>query len=259
VVAALQQALSAQHFKALVVAVGGAAAGVDLAQAAFLGANSHRRAVHIAQGGNGRVGQHRAGGAEPGGFVAIGAQNPAKHIEVMDQHVAKDAARGLDVLGRRCARVAAGDDEHLGVADLACVHAGAGGVKRGVKAALKTQHAGHARSLHGGGAGLSAGDGQIHRLFAKNMLAGGGGAGDQIAVGVGGRADGHYVYGFVGKHFFNTYSLRAVFLRQLIGVLRHGVAHVFKLDAGQRSKVGSVNAANAARAKNCNVLHEVSE
>lgn len=127
--------VGAQHLKALVVAIRSTSRGVDLAQAALLRADGDGRAVHVARGSDGGVGQHRAGGAEPGGFVAIGAENPAEHVEVMNQHVAEDAARYLDVFGRWCTGVAAGDDQHFGVADLAFVHAHAGFVERGVKTA----------------------------------------------------------------------------------------------------------------------------
>ena len=74
----------------------------------------------------------------------------------MDQHVAEDAAGLLDVVHRRGAGVAAGDDQHLGVADFARVQAAAGFVEGGVEAALETDHAAHAGGGHRLGDGFCA-------------------------------------------------------------------------------------------------------
>src|SRR5205823_8843977 len=49
------------------------------------------------------------------GFVA---QDPAENIEVVNQHVLEDAAGDLDVIHGRRAGIAAGDQEHLRLADL---------------------------------------------------------------------------------------------------------------------------------------------
>jgi hypothetical protein len=68
-----------------------------------------------------RVGQHAAGGVH-GRRVVV--EDPAEDVEVVDQHVAEDAARALQVLDWRRARVAARDDQHLGRADLAAHRAG---------------------------------------------------------------------------------------------------------------------------------------
>ena len=45
------------------------------------------------------------------------AEQPARHVEVVDRHVAEDAARPPDVVDRRRARVARGDVDHLDRAD----------------------------------------------------------------------------------------------------------------------------------------------
>ena len=39
------------------------------------------------------VGQHRGRGTQPFGLITIGAENPAEHIQIVNQHVAEDAAR----------------------------------------------------------------------------------------------------------------------------------------------------------------------
>ena len=48
----------------------------------------------------------------------------AGHVEVVDGHVAEEAARDLDVLDRRRRRIAAGDHDLLELADLAGLDAG---------------------------------------------------------------------------------------------------------------------------------------
>ena len=121
----------------------------------------------------------------------------------MDQHVAKNTARFFDVFGRWRAGVAAGDDQHFGVADVARRKASAGLIEGRVEAALKTDHAGHASGLDRLGAGLGARDGEVHRLLAKNMLTRSGGAGDQVAVGRCRRANGDGVDLLVGQNRLN--------------------------------------------------------
>jgi hypothetical protein len=95
------------------------------------------------------------------------------------------------------------------------LHAHAGFVERGVKPALETNHAGHTGGLYSSTAGLGTGHRQVNRLLAKNMFARLGGTGDEVAVRVGGRRDGHHVYAGVGKHRVDSGDLRAVLLSQL--------------------------------------------
>ena len=78
VVAALQHAGGANDFKALVVTVSGTACGVDLAESTLDGLDGDCRAVKVPGLPNGRVGQAGASGAEPGGFVAIAAQESSE-------------------------------------------------------------------------------------------------------------------------------------------------------------------------------------
>ena len=254
-VAALKKAGGAQHLKALVVTVGGAAGGVDLAQAALLCADRHGGAVVITGSLDRRVGQHRGGSAEPGGFVAVGAQNPAEYVQVMNQHVAEYATRGLDVLHRRRAGVAAGDDQHFGCADFTSSQTAAGVVEGGIKTALKADHAGYARGLDGFAAGNGACHRKVHRLFTEDVLAGSGGAGNQVAVGVGGRADGDGVNALVGQYGLDGGNFGTMLLCQLGSRCGYRVAHVLERHAAQGGQVGRVDATNAAGAKNCNIFH----
>jgi hypothetical protein len=62
-----------------------------------------------------------------------------------------------------------------------------------VEAALEADHAGHTGGLHRAGARAHPRDRQIDRLLAEDVLAGCGGAADQVAVRIGRRRDGHHV------------------------------------------------------------------
>jgi len=163
----------------------------------------------------------------------------------------------IDVLRPAGARVTAGDDEHLGVADLAAVHAGAGFVEGGVEAALEADHAGHAGRLHRFTAGNGARHRQVHRLLAEDVLAGGGGAGDQVGVGGGGRGDGDHVDRRVGQHGLDGRDLRAELLGERAGAVADRVADELELHARQVGEVGGVDAADATGTEDGDVFHGV--
>ena len=104
-VAGLQHALRAEHFEALVVAVGGTARGVDLRQLAAGCAQRHRGCVGVVRlRRDRRIGQGAGGRINRLGFFA---EDPAEDVEVVNQHVLEDAARALQVFDRWRARVAA--------------------------------------------------------------------------------------------------------------------------------------------------------
>src|ERR1700676_2874872 len=103
VISRLQHAFAAEDLEALIVTVGGAAAGVDLREAAATGANGHCGGIDIADACNRRVREATAG-REQGQRLVI--EYPAENIEVVDQHVLEDASRRAEVFGGRRSRVA---------------------------------------------------------------------------------------------------------------------------------------------------------
>jgi hypothetical protein len=115
------RALRAQHLDALVVAVGGAARVGDGALAAGGGAQDDVHAVEVAAPADLGVDQN-GGGGEHG--LHLLAEQPAGHVEVVDRHVAEDAARALDVVVGRRAGVARGQRHHLDRTDPAVVDRG---------------------------------------------------------------------------------------------------------------------------------------
>ncbi len=169
VVARLQHALAAQDLEALVVTVGGAAAGVDLREPSAARADRHRRRIDVAGRLDRRIGQAAAGRVDGRGLVV---ENPAEDVEVVDQHVLEDAAGDLDVIDRRRAGIAAGDDQHFRLADLAGVDARLQRGERRIVAALEADQAGHAGALHRFRGADRAREIEIDRLFAEDRLAG---------------------------------------------------------------------------------------
>ena len=99
------------------------------------------------------------------------AQEEAGGVEVVDGHVAEDAAGDLDVLRRRGGRVAADDGQLLDVADPAGLDRGAGGGEAGVEAAVEAEHDGDRDGVELGLGGLDVLHVQGDRLLAQHRLA----------------------------------------------------------------------------------------
>ena len=116
----LEHALLAEGFDPLVVAVTAAAAVVDVDQSAGGGPHDDHRGVDIAHFLDGRVDQVAAHGLN----LDDVAGQIARHVEVVDRHVAEQPAGALDVLGRRRGGVAAGDDDLLQLAQFAGLRCG---------------------------------------------------------------------------------------------------------------------------------------
>ncbi len=134
-VSCLEHAGAAQHFEALVVAVGGASSGVDLAEPAFASSNGYGSGVNIARLAYGRIHQTAPGGMDTDGFIL---ENPTEEIEIVNEHVLVNPAGDLDVGHGRRAGVSAGDQQSLRFADFSSVETGFERRKGGIEAALKT-------------------------------------------------------------------------------------------------------------------------
>jgi hypothetical protein len=217
---------------------------MPLAQSAALRADRDRRRIDIARIRNGRVGEAVARRVKRLGFVL---ENPAKDVEVVNQHVLEDAARTPDVLDGRCARIAARHGEHLGRADLARIDPRLQRGERRIEASLKADHAHHASGIDGPRARLRALHRQVGGLFAKNMLAGGRRTFDELGVRVGARADHARANRAVRERGIGLDGLRAVLAGERLGGLPVHVDDVLEPRAGLPGEVGCVNTADAAR------------
>jgi hypothetical protein len=86
------------HLHALVVAVGGAARIRDLRDASARRLHQHRGGIDVAGFTDRLVHQCRA---ERKDFDRLLRQQEARHVEIMDHHVAEESARAFHIVERR--------------------------------------------------------------------------------------------------------------------------------------------------------------
>ena len=187
-VAGGEQSLRAMHLDALVVAIGGAARIGDLGDPAGRGLEQHGGGIDVAGLADGRIDQIGADGMD---LDRLLAEQEARHVEIVDHHVAIETAGALDIAHRRRAGIARQDGDQLDAAGLAgrdaAVHIG----EARIEAAVEADHQlalGRGDDLQ---AGLDARRIEADRLLAEDGLAGLDGALDEIGMGVGRRADGN--------------------------------------------------------------------
>ena len=99
------------------------------------------------------------------------AEQETGHVEVVDGHVPEDAAGLGDIAGGRRGRIPADDRDLLHGADLAGRGAGLNLGKPGVEAAVEPDHHGGRALAEGGDAVIHAGQVQVDRLLAHDLLA----------------------------------------------------------------------------------------
>ena len=174
------------HLDALVVAIGGATRVGDDGLLAGRGFEDDADGVEIAGIADLLVDQHRGMGADGNRFLA---EQEARHVEVVDGHVAKNAAGAGDVVERRRTRIARRYGDHLDIADGAVVDRLADRGEMRIEAAVEADHQHSIGLLDHGQAFFDALDVEIDRLLAEDRLAGPGETLDEIGVGVGRRAD----------------------------------------------------------------------
>ena len=68
------------------------------------------------------------------------AEQEARHVEIVDHHVAKETAGALDIAHRRRGGIARQDGDHLDVADLAGVDAALQVGEARIEAAVEGDH-----------------------------------------------------------------------------------------------------------------------
>ena len=177
---------------ALVISIRGAAGIGDLRQRPTGGAQHDHGSVYVPRRADGGIDQHRGGGIN---LDRLLIQQVARHIEVVDHHVAEQPAGAGDVGERRRRRIAAGDREQLQPPDLTGpqpVVEGAGArSKRRLKPTISLMLARATTSRHPRTRAAL----RSNRFFAEYRLAGGGGAFDQVGMGGRGRADHHRIGG----------------------------------------------------------------
>jgi len=160
------------------------------------------------------------------------AHEEAGQVEVVDRHVAEQAARALDVGRRRRGGVAADDGDDLEVADIAAADAPLEFGEVGVEAAVEADHQRRLVLLHHLEGLLDGADVERHRLFAHDRLAGVGGCLDLLGMEAGGRADQDGIDVLRCHDLVDAGDLGAVFLSQCLGCGGHGVGDIGHLRLG---------------------------
>src|SRR6218665_877875 len=254
-VVVLQHAGRSQDLEAVVVAVAGLTAAVDVALLARGGLHDdHQRVVVVELFHQGLV-DHAAGlGID---LDRLFAQQETGHVEIVDRHVAEDAARMLHVITRWQARVAAGNDPLTHLADVARVDGAAQLDVAGVEAAVEGHHdlGLELVQLFDGFVGL--GQVVVHRLFAQHRLACARRFQHQLGVRVRRGADHHRVDIVTGDGGVGAVGVFAFqFLRQGLASGWKRIGNHNQLREGVGGDVGCVNLANAASTKNCDSNHD---
>lgn len=251
-VARLRHALRTQGFDALIVTVAGAAAVADLTEPARRGFQGHHGAVHIARGGDRRIDVTGRHGADLHGLFA---EQPARHVEVVNHHILKQTARCAHIVDRGRARVAAGDREHFQPADGRPID---GLFQRGelrIEAPVKPQRANHTGGLDEGPAAFGPGQVEIERFFAKNRFARPGAAFDQFGMSSGRTGDNHRVDLRVRQGLVGAGDGRAVPIGQPLCRGLTDIDDILYLHGGVLRGRGGVYGADAAGAKDTDPDH----
>src|SRR5690606_30876210 len=146
----------------------------------------HDRGVDVADGAD-RVADERR--AEREELDRLLPHQPADTVEVVDDHVAEEAAGAREIVGRGRLRIAHRVVDHLDAADAAGLDVLPGGLIATIEVPLKADLHANAGPLDGGDGLVGGGEIEGDRLLGEDVLAGRGGGDDAGRVGVGGRGD----------------------------------------------------------------------
>ncbi len=117
------------------------------------------------------------------------AEQEARHVEIVDHHVAEQAAGARNIADRRRPRVARQNGDEFDIADLALRDPRLQGAEMQIETPVEADHQRRAGLVHDIEAGPDAVRGKVDRLFAEDRLAGPSSLLDEIRVGIGRRAD----------------------------------------------------------------------
>lgn len=249
-----QGAVAARGLQALVIAGGAVAVVDDRGHRAGGGLEGDDGGVEVA-GGLDVLVEVLAHGVD----LDDVAQEEAGHVEVVDRHVAEDAARDLDVLHRRGGGVAADDGQLLQGADAAVGHGRVDRGEGGVEAAVEAEHDGGRHGIELGAGGLDVLHVQGDRLLAQDRLAGLGGREEVGDVQGGGRADDDGVDVRVGEDLLGLLARAGpVETGEVLGGRAHGVADEGELGLRVGGDGLGVDVADAAGADDGDSEHRCS-
>ncbi len=248
-----QHAAGAERLDALVIAIDGAEARVDMHQGSARHGQHHHGGVRVAV----RVGlliEHHRGLGEDLDRIFLG--EPAGDVEVVDHRVVEDPVGHLShIVRRRDLRIAAGDDRHLEPPDFA----GGDGIAEcpvaRIEAPVEADREGHLGLRQDAGSAVDLGEVEIDRLLAEDRLAGAGRAADQLGMGMGGGADHHRAQLTVGQCLLQADDRRAMLVGQHIGGDRIEIDHVFEPRLGMGRDVAGMDLSDEAGADEAEIDH----
>ena len=170
----------------------------------------------------------------------------------MHHHVEKQAARNLDVFGRRWSRVSASDAYDFGSANGPTIDQLFCSTKTRIETTVEPNLKLHACILHRRQRLIDLLQGRIDRLFAKDCLSRPHTLFDEVYMGRGRGGDEDGVDLQRGKHVFGGSELPDIMLGRDFG--RRGVVHIEdagKFGARMGCDIVCMHAADAAAAKDC--------
>ncbi len=235
------------HFDALVVAIGGAARIGDLGDAARRRAQHADGGIHIPRRADGRIDQRRSRRIDGDRLLA---EQEARHVEIVDHHVAEEAAGALDVFDGRRRGVARQDRDDLHRADFSGPDARLQRLEGRVEPAVEADHQRYAARRHAIEGPPDAGCVEVDGFFAEDRLARSGCPVDEVGMGVRrgadhngvdvGRADRGVDAGRRGAEFRSDRARRLLI----------DVGNQRKPRPGQAGDVACMDAADAADTEN---------
>ena len=251
-IADAQHAALSEQLHALVVAIGAAARIVDVDQHPGRRPQRHHRGIDVAGASDRRIDQRIA----EGGHRDDLAGDEARDVEIMDGHVAEQAAGHRDVAERRRRRVAAGDDQLFEPADLALLRAPPQSSDRRIEAALEADHDGRRERCDLVAAAFGAREIEIDRFLAQHRLAGPGRRDDQVDMGVGRAGDQHRVDARIVEHVGHRERLSHVMRpRDRGGRIGHDVVDGEQAGVRMARQVGGVHPSDPAAAQYSEIHH----
>src|SRR5574340_509506 len=245
-------AVAAQNFQPLIVAVHRLAAIIDGADGAIGELQGHDGGIEVAEFCDLRGEQDVPDGVQ---FLAL-AQLEACHVEVVDGHIQEHAAAILQVLQRRRLRVAGDDMDDARPADFTRCDDLMHPLKALVEAAVETYLQLYPGRIHHIQRVIDLAEVKAEGFLAKDVLAGPGAILQDRRVGGGVGGNQHRLDGWVGQQFvvIAHHALDAQFGGDRLRDLEPDVANGAQVDPGDLpDDVSHVNAAHPAGADHCQV------
>ena len=184
------------------------------------------------------------------------AEQPARHVEIVNRHVAKNSAGMTNILTRRQSRVAAGDDDLAHVADFAGIDGSAQLPSAGIKATVECHHDAAVEPLDLKDSSVHLGKVEVDRLLAKHGLSHLHGMKHQTDMGIRRCADDNGIdIGSLNRRDRIKRGLTTKMIGQVPGRAAKWIGNRDKLCIGICRHIGRMDFPNSSSTKNRNAQH----